>query len=129
MNAAAVDAPDVRGWSLASGLGRVAFGLAMLGAPEWALRALGFGEPSSATVTVTRLAGGRDLVLGLVTLAGLRDRDSLRVATLANALADAGDTVAFGLALGTEERSAGSRGIAAALPATVAGVWTAWRLS
>jgi hypothetical protein len=101
----------------------------MLTAPEWALRALGFRELSPATVAVTRLAGGRDLVLGAVTLAGLRDRDRLRTATLANAAADAGDTVAFSVVLGTEERAAGSRGLAAALPATVVGLWTAWRLS
>jgi hypothetical protein len=126
---AAVDAPDVRAWSAISGLGRIVFGVGMLTAPEWAVRVLGFREPSAATVTVTRLAGGRDLVLGLVTLAGIQDGDRLRAATLANSVADAGDTLAFGLALGTEERAAGLRGIAAALPATVAGLWTAWRLS
>jgi hypothetical protein len=120
---------DVRAWSLISGLGRVGFGVAMLTAPEWAVKALGFREVSPATVTVTRLAGGRDLVLGLVTMAALDDRDRLRAATLANAVADAGDTLAFGIALGTEERAAGSRGLAAALPAVLAGMWTAWRLS
>jgi hypothetical protein len=125
---AEVDAADVRAWSLVSGLGRVAFGVGMLAAPEWALGALGFREPTPATVTVTRLAGGRDLVLGLVTVAGLADRDRLRAATLANAVADSGDMLAFGLALGTEERAAGARGIAAALPAALAGAWTAWRL-
>lgn len=129
MRAGAVDAPDVRGWSLASGLGRVAFGIAMLAAPEWAVRTLGFKAVGPATVAVTRLAGGRDLVLGAVTLAALHDRDRLRSATLANAAADAGDTLAFGIALGTAERVAGLRGFAASLPAAVAGVWTAWRLS
>jgi hypothetical protein len=101
----------------------------MLAAPEASLRALGFSEVSPATVAVTRIAGVRDLVLGGVTLATLRDRDRLRAATLANAAADAGDTLAFGVALGTPERTAGSRGMAAALPAAVAGLWTAWRLS
>jgi hypothetical protein len=80
-------------------------------------------------VAVTRLAGGRDLVLGLVTVAALDDRGRLRGATLANTLADAGDTLAFGIALGTDEHAAGSRGLAAALPAALAGAWTAWRLS
>jgi hypothetical protein len=129
MSGAPVDAPDVRGWSLVSGLGRIGFGVAMLSAPDWALRALGFREVSPATVTVTRLAGGRDLVLGLVTIAGIDDRGRLRAATLANTVADAGDTLAFGVALGTDERDAGLRGLAAALPATIAGLWTAWRLS
>jgi hypothetical protein len=121
--------PDVRAWSVASGLGRVAFGVAMLAAPDPGLRALGFREVGPATVTVSRIAGIRDLVLGVITLAGLGDRDRLRRATVANAVADAGDTLAFGLATGTEERAAGLRGLAFALPAALAGAWTAWRLS
>jgi uncharacterized protein DUF4267 len=129
MSGAAVDEPDVRAWSLASGLGRIAIGVGMLAAPGPALRALGLTEVSPATVAVGRIAGVRDLVLGVATLAALQDRDRLRAATLANAVADAGDTLAFGLALGTPERTAGSLGIAAALPAAVAGLWTAWRLS
>jgi len=128
MNEASVDSPDVLGWSLASGFGRIAFGLAMITAPEPALRALGFDEVTRATVAVTRIAGIRDLVLGVVTLGALDDRRRLRAATLANAAADAGDTLAFSLALGDGERDAGLRGLAAALPATVAGAWTAWRL-
>lgn len=129
MNEAAVNTPDVRLWSLISGFGRIAFGVGMLGAPEWALRALGFTDASPATVAVTRLAGVRDLVLGLVTVAALDDRDRLRRATVANAVADAGDTLAFGMALRTPERDAGLRGLAAALPAASVGIWTAWRLS
>jgi hypothetical protein len=129
MSEGTVDAPDVRAWSLLSGLGRVAFGVGMLAAPEFAMRTLGFAEVSPATVTVSRIAGIRDLVLGVVTLAGLQDHGRLRSATLANALADTGDTVAFALALRTRERTAAARGLAAALPAALAGLWTAWRLS
>jgi hypothetical protein len=126
---AAVDSADVRGWSAASGAGRIVIGLAMLAATAPSLRALGFSEVSPATATVSRIAGIRDLVLGVVTLAALDDRNRLRAATLSNAAADAGDTLAFALAFGAGERSAGARGMAAALPATVAGLWTAWRLS
>ncbi len=90
---------------------------------------LGFNEVSPATVAVGRIAGIRDLVLGVVTLAALEDKDRLRTATLANAVADAGDALAFAAALGTAERRAGARGIAAALPAAVTGAWTAWRLT
>ena len=129
MGSTAIDSPDVRAWSVISGTGRVAIGLGMLAAPEPALRALGFAEASPATVAVSRIAGIRDLVLGVVTLAGLEDRARLRAASLANAAADAGDTLAFTLALRSGERQAGSRGIAAALPAAVAGLWIAWRLS
>jgi len=128
VSGAAVDAADVRGWSLASGISRIAIGLGMLAAPDPALRALGFSEVTPATAAVCRIAGIRDLVLGVVTLAGLEQRERLRAATLANAAADAGDTLAFALALGGTERTAGARGVAAALPATVAGLWTAWRL-
>ena len=129
MSGGSVADPDVRAWSLLSGLGRVGFGVAMLLTPEPALRALGFDQVGSATITVTRLAGVRDLVLGLVTLAALQDRERLRAATIADAVADTGDALAFSLALGSAERSAGSRGLTAAVPAAIAGAWTAWRLS
>ena len=120
---------DVRAWSLASGLGRVVIGLGLLAAPEMSARMLGFEEVNPATVAVSRVAGVRDFVLGIATLAGLDDRDRLRAATLANAAADAGDTLAFGVALGTSERRAAVLGLTAALPAAFAGIWTSWRLS
>jgi hypothetical protein len=123
-----VSATDVRAWSLVSAVGRIAFGVGMLAAPEPALRKLGFADVSPSTVTVTRLAGVRDLVLGLVTVAGLDDRDRLRRATVANAVADTGDALAFGVAMRTPERGAAVRGLAAALPAAAIGCWTAWRL-
>ena len=129
MSRAEADAPDVRTWSLISGLGRVAFGVAMLAAPEAALGVIGFTETGPATVAVTRLAGIRDLVLGGVTLGALSDRKRLLNATVANATADAGDAIAFALALRTRERSAGSYGLAAALPAALTGIWVARRLS
>jgi Domain of unknown function (DUF4267) len=129
MSGAALDAPEVRAWSLPSAGARIAIGLGMLAAPEPALRALGFDEVTPATLALGRVAGVRDLVLGAATLAALGDRDRLRTATLANAVADSGDTLAFGLAIGSTERTAGMRGIAAALPAAIVGGWIAWRLS
>lgn len=101
----------------------------MVAAPEFTLRALGFSEARSGTVTVGRLAGFRDLVLGAVTLLSLEDAERLRAASLANAGADSGDVVAFSIALGTGERTAAIRGIAGAVPAALAGLWVAWRLS
>jgi hypothetical protein len=101
----------------------------MLAAPELSLRALGFSEVSPATVALARVAGIRDLVLGGLTLGALEDRERLRTATIANATADAGDAAAFALALDAGERAAGLRGLAAALPATLAGIWVARRLS
>ena len=123
------DAPDVRGFSLISAAGRIGIGIGMLAAPELSLRALGFSQVDQATVTVGRIAGVRDLVLGIATVAALDDPARLRTASLANATADAGDAMAFGVALGSKERTAGIRGMAAALPAAVAGIWVSWRLS
>jgi len=120
---------DVRGFSLFSGVGRIAIGLGMLAAPGPALRALGFTEVNAATLAVARIAGIRDLVLGGLTLTALGERDRLRKATIGNAMADAGDSLAFVAAIGAEERTAGLRGVATALPATLAGLWVAWRLS
>ena len=127
MAAEASDA-DVRGFSLISAVGRIAIGLGMLAAPEPALRALGFSDVNATTVAVARVAGIRDLVLGGVTLAALDDRDRLRTATVGNTTADAGDSLAFALAIRTDQRTAGFRGVATALPAALAGLWVAWRL-
>jgi hypothetical protein len=126
---AEVGEADVRGFSLISAAGRIGIGIGMLLAPEPALRALGFSEVNAATVAVARIAGIRDLVLGGVTLAALDERDRLRTVTIGNATADAGDSIAFAMAIRAEERTAGFRGVATALPATLAGLWVAWRLS
>jgi uncharacterized protein DUF4267 len=128
MSGAAADAPDVRAFSLVSGAGRVAIGLSLLIAPEQSLRLLGFSEVTPATKAVARIAGVRDFVLGGVTLGALDDRERLLSATVANATADAGDSAAFAMTM-SSERTAGVMGLAAALPATAAGAWTAWRLS
>jgi len=126
---AEVSDTDVRAFSLISAVARLGIGIGMLAAPEPALRALGFSDVNAATVAVARIAGIRDLVLGGVTLAALDDADRLRIATIANATADAGDTLAFGMATRAGERTAGLRGVATALPATLAGLWVAWRFS
>jgi hypothetical protein len=128
VSAAAADDVDVRGWSVVSGLGRVAIGIGMLAAPERAMRGMGFDDVGPATVAVSRVAGVRDLVLGVLTVAALDDRERLRTATLANAVADAGDSLAFGAALATPERTAAARGLALALPAALVGALIAWRL-
>lgn len=129
MSAEDLDAPDIRALSLISAAGRMAIGIGLLVVPELSLRALGFSDVSPSTVAVARVAGIRDLVLGGVTIAALEDRERLRGATVANATADAGDTMAFALAARSGERAAGLRGVAAALPATLAGIWVARRLS
>jgi hypothetical protein len=107
----------------------MAIGLGLLAAPELSLRALGFSQISPATVAIARVAGIRDFVLGGVTLRALDDRERLLSATVANATADVGDIAAFAFAARSGESAAGLRGLAAALPATLAGIWVARRLS
>jgi len=94
------------------------------------MRALGFAAASEQTILVSRLAGGRDIVLGAVTLLARDEPRRLSAASLANAAVDAGDAVAFAAALdgGRAIRPAGLRGVAAAAPAALAGLWLGLRL-
>ena len=111
--------------------GRIVIGAALMLAPERALGALGFEDASEATIAVARLAGVRDIVLGAAQAAAAGDRERLRRSTLACAAADAGDAAVFANALAGsgDARLAGARGLAAAGPATLTGIWAAWRLS
>ena len=123
-----LQAPDVRALSLISAAGRMAIGIGLFAAPELSLRALGFSDVSPSTVAIARVAGIRDFVLGGATLGALDDRERLLGATVANATADAGDAAAFALAARSGETAAGLRGMAAAIPAALAGIWVARRL-
>jgi hypothetical protein len=117
--------PPVRALSAALALGRVGIGAGLILAPRAALSALGFSDQTEGTVAASRLAGIRDIVLGMTTLSVLDDPERLRAANLANAFADAGDVLTFALALRAGETAAGTRGIAAAAPAVAAGLWAA----
>jgi hypothetical protein len=122
----------VRGVTLVSGAGRIAIGIALALAPRMALSGLGFRDHSPATIAVARIAGGRDIALGVTMLLAAGDAERLRAAHIANAGVDAGDAAAFAgaLASGDENvRDAGLRGMAAGLAAALAGAWAAWRLS
>jgi hypothetical protein len=114
--------------SIGNGLGRIAIGLGLMLAPRRALSVLGFDDAGESVVMISRIAGVRDIVLGVATVVALDDRSRLRAASLANAGADGGDAVTFALALGGEQSGAARRGIAAALPATLFSLWAAWRL-
>jgi hypothetical protein len=109
------------------GAGRLAIGAALWLAPRACTRALGFTALDRRGLALARIAATRDVVLGIWQLRSLSDPAELRRASTAVAVADAGDAVTFALLLGDGERSAGVRGLAAALPAAVAGAWISRR--
>ena len=122
--------PDVRAIAFASGAGRIVIGLGLAASPRIAMRMLGFPRYTDETLVVSRIAGARDVVMGIATLLALGDRRRLAAASLANAGADGADAATFAatLAKGDELRPAALRGLAAAVPATAAGLWAAARL-
>ncbi len=116
---------------LAIGLaaGRIAIGAGLWVAPQRSAKALGFASLDQPGLALARIAGSRDLVLGVAQLGSLADRAPLRRATVCAAAADAADVATFALALGAPEtRTAGLRGLPVAALAVVAGAWLASRL-
>ncbi|MCB0874645.1 MAG: hypothetical protein R2718_06150 [Solirubrobacterales bacterium] len=127
------DHPDdlARLGAIAIALGRIAIGVGAAGLTRPALRALGFTDPDGATVALARLAGGRDIALGLHGLAVRDDPPELRRSVLLGAAVDAGDAAAFAVALirgdGIDRTAAMNIPIAGS--AVIAGAWVASRLS
>ena len=118
---------------LALGLagGRLVIGAGIWVAPDRALAALGFDASHPAIRTVGRLTATRDLATGLLALSSRGDPAATRRVVLMNAAIDAGDTLAFGLALTGRDpalRRAGAVGAPAALAACAAGLALARRL-
>jgi hypothetical protein len=122
-------ADSERAVALALAGGRMAIGIGFWVAPDLIRRALGFGELGDEGLAIARIAGTRDLVLGAWQAAAAGDRERLRKATVAVAACDAGDTLAFAALARSGRLAPGLRGVAAALPATVAGVALAQRLA
>ncbi len=110
--------------------GRIAIGIGAAGLTRPALRALGFPEADGATVALARLAGGRDIALGLHGLSVRNDPAELRRSILLGAAVDAGDAATFTAALirgdGIDRTAAMNVPIAGA--AVLAGAWVAARL-
>ena len=113
--------------ALTLGASRVALGVGALFATRPTLKALLFGETDGVGRALAKLAGGRDLALGLLTLAARNDREALRTLLLAAAVLDAADAFSLGLsARNGETRLAGLGGVASGGAAALAGTW-AWR--
>ncbi|MGZ8622020.1 MAG: hypothetical protein ACXWW8_05480 [Solirubrobacterales bacterium] len=121
--------PLVRAAAIGLAAGRLVIGAGLWLAPRPTLTALGFGELDAGGLALARIAATRDLVLGAWQLGSLNDDEQLRRATAAVAVADGGDSIAFVLGLRSREnRTAAGRGLAGALPATLAGAWLFSRL-
>lgn len=112
---------------LAIAAGRVAVGVGTLFATRPALGVLGFAETDSSGLALAKLAGGRDLAMGAVTLALRDDPAALRAVALAGAALDGADALTFVLATGDPgTRRAGLNGLLSGGAAALAGLW-AWR--
>jgi hypothetical protein len=119
--------PLARQTVLAIAAGRIAIGVGAVFVTRPALKALGFAEVDAAGTALGRIAGGRDVALGLLALAARDDRRALRIAALAGAGVDASDAVSFGVAArDPTARRAGLGGVVSGSAAALAGAW-AWR--
>jgi hypothetical protein len=106
---------------------RVGIGAATFLATGPAMRAAGLGEANASARAVGKVAGGRDVALGLLTYAVRDDRRALRTVALAAALLDAADAAAFTFAAAEPEtRRGGAIGVLAGGGAALLGFW-AWR--
>lgn len=121
--------PIARQLALEIAAGRIAIGVSALLATQPALKALGFTQIDHANVALGRMAGGRDLALGLLAIAARNDAATLRTAVLAGAAVDAGDAIVFGFASrDPDTRRAGIGGVALGGAAALAGAWAWHRL-
>lgn len=106
---------------------RLGLGAAAFLATGPAIRAAGLGDPGATGRAVGKVAGGRDVALGLLTFAVREDREALRTVALVAALLDAADAAAFSFAaVEPETRRGGALGVLAGAAAALLGFW-AWR--
>jgi hypothetical protein len=120
--------PLARAGAIAIGVARIGVGLGALTATRPALRLLGLGE-EDGTVVLARMAGIRDIALGMHALSVRDDASALAQASWLAALADAGDAAAFGA---LAPRRGLDRTVLMNFPAAafaaVAGAWVGARL-
>jgi hypothetical protein len=122
--------PLARGAVLGIAAGRIAIGTAALLATRPALKVLGFEASDTSARALTRIAGGRDIAIGLLTIAARDDRAALREMTAAAAAVDLGDAVCFAIA-GRDPAAgrAAVQGILSGGAAAAVGAWAIRRLS
>jgi hypothetical protein len=110
--------------------GRIAIGVAAMLATRPALKVLGFEASDTSARALARIAGGRDIALGLLTFAARDDRERLLEATAVATAVDLGDAIAFGIA-GRDPAAgrAAVQGVLSGGGATAIGAWALRRLS
>jgi hypothetical protein len=106
--------------------GRVGIGVGALFATRPALKVLGFEASDTSARALARIAGGRDIALGLLTFAARDDRTLLREATAVAAAVDLGDAIAFGIA--GRDPAAGRAAVQGVLSGGAAAIVGAWAL-
>jgi hypothetical protein len=110
--------------------GRIAIGAGALLATRPALKVLGFEASDTSARALARIAGGRDIAIGLLTFAARDNRATLREVSAAAAAIDLGDAVCFGIA-GRDPAAgrAAVQGILSGAAAAAVGAWAVRRLS
>lgn len=122
--------PLARAAVLGIAAGRIGIGVGALLATRPALKVLGFDSSDTSARALARIAGGRDIALGLLTFAAREDRAALREVTAAAAAVDLGDAIVFGIA-GRDPAAgrAAVQGILSGGGAAVVGAWATRRFS
>ena len=91
--------PLARHAAIAIAVVRVGIGIGALALTRPALRSLGFADPDGTSVALARLAGGRDIALGVHGLLVRDDPAACGSRRCSRAAVDAGDAGAFAAAL------------------------------
>lgn len=121
--------PNARRLALALGAARVGLGVGALFFTRATLKALLFGETDARGRALAKLAGGRDLALGLVTLAARDDEAALKRLTQTAGLLDLADAGAMAIAARQQEtRVAGIAGAASGIGGALLSAWAGRRL-
>ncbi len=122
--------PLARAAVLGIAAGRIAIGAGALLATRPALKVLGFEATDTSARSLARIAGGRDIAIGLLTLAARDDRDALREAAALAAAVDLGDAISFAIA-GRDPAAgrAAVQGVLSGGTAAAVGAWAVRRLA
>jgi hypothetical protein len=110
--------------------GRITVGVGAILATRPVLKVLGFDSSDTSARALARIAGGRDIAIGLLTFAARDDREALREVTATAAAVDLGDAISFAIA-GRDPAAgrAAVQGILSGGAAAAIGAWALRRLS